>query len=108
MKQMRNGRQVRVPEDIYAILETFKNEHGFDSYGHALFWILDNSQYKLPEVDPYDTGQRYNRDADRNTLKPLEEDPIEWHKARGDSAKDSWKQAQIRDLEQMIERIKNS
>lgn len=103
-----------VPEEIYDLVKQFKEDHGISTMGKALYWLLDNSQYHQPTDNPgYVGGQWYEMEGRmmgiiEGGLKPLEENPVRWHKERGAADEAGYKQNQINELQSMIDRIRES
>jgi hypothetical protein len=93
------AKNISVPDELYYLIKYFKDEMNC-TFGEALYWILDNSQYFPPTLDEdlgYAGGQWYNmvgRMRYNNRLKPLEANPREWHKARG-AAQDTYQQEDL-------------
>lgn len=106
------SKQISVPDEIYELIKYFKEELGC-TFGEALYWILDNSQYMPPvkgEDLGYPGGQWYDMSGRmlgiglvKTGLKPLEENPIAWHKARGAACDTYQKEEILETIEKLLE-----
>jgi hypothetical protein len=97
------AKNISVPDELYYLIKYFKDEMNC-TFGEALYWILDNSQY-FPPIEGENLGhvgsQWYDMSGRmmgiglvKEGLKPLEANPREWHKARG-AAQDTYQQEDL-------------